>query len=137
LAVLDGQRLDDLDLALGETDEHARQLVERVGSRLEAHALAALPGVVELQRVFVRDDLFREGGGERGWWRGPAGLGRLLPAFALEEFEGHGILRANARGLSARIVAALDGPSAAVRSATRSCVIVARTHHSGAPPRDV
>ena len=83
LGVLDRQRLDDLDLGDGEAVEHAGQLVERLGARLHADALAALAVVVELERVVLGGELL-EDGRRRG-----ARL-RRLGTLALEEVEGHG-----------------------------------------------
>jgi hypothetical protein len=82
LAVLDRQGFDDLDLGPGQPDQHRRQLRESARSRLEADALRALPGVVELEDVLL-------GGGILGHDR----RGRQLhfgTALALQELERHG-----------------------------------------------
>ena len=82
LGELDRQRLDDLDLRRRQAGQHARQLVERLGTRLHADAFAALAVVVELERVVLR------GRAPRGWAR----AGRARPP------SGRGLCASGSRG---------------------------------------
>ena len=66
LAELHRQGLDDLDLAFRQPMQHARQLVERTRAGLHPHAFAALAGVVQLELMLLRRDLFREQWRNRG-----------------------------------------------------------------------
>ena len=75
LGVLELERVDHLDVAPGEAGEHRRQLRERPRASLEAHPLAALARVIELELVLLRDDLFGHPGARR---RGLGGLRGLL-----------------------------------------------------------
>ena len=76
LAELDGQRIDDLDLGVGEPDQHRRQLGDRGGTRLQADAVAALARVVQLELVVLGDDLLGQEGGRRRL-RGRVGCGGI------------------------------------------------------------
>ena len=79
LGELERQRVDDLDVALGEPGEHRRQLGERPRAGLEADALAALARVVELELVLLRDDLFGHPGAGRRALGGLRGLSGSPP----------------------------------------------------------
>jgi hypothetical protein len=98
LAEFDRERLNDLDLGPGEPVEHRRELSESVGPGGHPDALAGLAGVVQLELVFLRDDLLGEG--DRGVAapgcgtlrrrRRSGGIGGIA---ALEEVERHDRLR--------------------------------------------
>ena len=92
LAELDGQRLDDLDLGLGQADEHRRQLGHRLRAGLHPDALAALARVVQLELVVLGDDLLGQRRPSRSARRGrgaTARRGGVGAALALQEIERH------------------------------------------------
>ena len=133
LRELERQRLDDLDVAAGDTRQHRRQLGQRARAGLEPHALAALAGVVELELVLLRDDLFGQAGDGLSLG-GLRGLFGVTPA-TLQEFEGHGSSGRERTGRTDRS-SAPRAPAASdprTRVAVRCSVIVRAGRAAGRP----
>ena len=107
LAELDRQRLDDLDLGLGEPGEHRRQLGHRLSGRPACRTPSLrLAGVVELELELLGDDLFGHRRPEpvgAGAARAASGSAVLL---ALQEIERHGGLPGRASGWDAPVIVA-------------------------------
>ena len=91
LAELDGQRIDDLDLGMRQPDQHRRQLRDRGRTGLQADAVAALAGVVQLELVILGDHLLGQERGRRRL-RSRIGCGGIGIALSLQEIERHVVL---------------------------------------------